>query len=136
MVETPQIYEQQTDQVVVRAAPVFLPNQSEPAERRWVWAYEIEIENRGGSPVQLISRRWTITDGRGGVQEVEGPGVVGEQPLIRPGESFRYTSGCPLPTPSGAMVGAYRMVDDAGRVFEVAIPPFSLDVPSARRTLN
>jgi len=132
----PDVYEAVTGGVVVRAAPVFLPEQSEPAERRWVWAYEIEIENRGRSPVQLVSRRWTITDAFGRVEEVQGPGVVGEQPVIRPGESFRYTSGCPLSTASGAMVGAYRMVDDAGEMFEVDIPAFSLDVPSVRRTVN
>ncbi len=135
MTAAPHVYEAVTEAVVVRAAPVFLPDQSQPEARRWVWAYEIEIENQGRSPVQLISRRWTITDAGGRVEEVQGPGVVGEQPVIRPGERYRYTSGCPLPTPSGAMVGAYRMVDDEGRVFDVDIPAFSLDVPSTR-TLN
>ena len=100
------------------------------------WIYTIEITNLGRQTVQLTARHWIITDGNGVVEEVQGPGVVGEQPVIPPGESFRYTSGCPLTTPSGIMVGSYQMLDEAGRPFEVNIPAFSLDSPFAKRVLN
>ena len=97
---------------------------------------QIEIVNLGDKSVTLIERHWRITDAVGRHQEVRGPGVVGEQPTIEPGKSFRYTSGCPLTTPSGLMVGEYRMVDPDGRSFEVSIPAFSLDYPDAKRVLN
>lgn len=129
-------YEAETDGVVVRARPVFLAGQSDPAAGRWIWAYGIEIENRGSETVQLLTRHWTITDASGRVEQVDGPGVVGEHPTLRPGETYEYTSGCPLPTPSGSMVGRYRMAADDGRTFDVVIPAFSLDVPGERRTLN
>lgn len=129
-------YEAETDGIVVRVRPSYLAGQSDPAGGRWVWAYQVEIVNLSGVPVQLIARRWTITDALGHVEEVRGPGVVGEQPTIQPGDSYAYASGCPLGTASGAMVGAYRMIDDRGRMFEVAIPAFSLDVPGERRVLN
>lgn len=129
-------YEAETNGIVVRVRPTFLIDQSDPAAGRWVWAYQIEIENRGRETVQLVSRHWTITDGVGRVTQVDGPGVVGEHPVLRPGERYDYASGCPLPTDSGAMSGRYRMASDDGRAFDVAIPPFSLDVPRARRTLN
>lgn len=129
-------YQAETDGVLVRVRPSYLAGQSDPVEGRWVWAYQVEIVNLTPSPVQLVSRRWTITDARGHVEQVAGPGVVGEQPTIQPGSSYSYASGCPLPTPSGSMVGAYEMVDDLGRTFEVAIPAFSLDTPDARRVLN
>jgi ApaG protein len=122
--------------VVVRVSPSYLPGQSEPEKSRWVWAYTIEIENRGEQTLKLISRRWLITDGQGRTQEVKGLGVVGEQPVLKPGESFRYTSGCPLSTPTGMMVGSYLMAPDQGESFEAEIPPFSLDLPGARATLN
>lgn len=131
-----QPYQAETDGVLVRVRPSYLAGQSDPDEGRWVWAYQVEIVNLTPSPVQLISRRWIITDAHGHVEQVEGPGVVGEQPTIQPGDSYAYASGCPLPTPSGSMVGAYVMVDDLGRTFEVAIPAFSLDTPDARRVLN
>lgn len=129
-------YQAETDGVLVRVRPSYLAGQSDPDEGRWVWAYQVEIVNLTASPVQLIARRWTITDARGHVEEVAGPGVVGEQPTIQPGASYSYASGCPLATPSGSMVGTYAMVDDLGRTFEVAIPAFSLDTPGARRVLN
>lgn len=129
-------YEAVTRGVRVRVAPMYLPAQSDPDARRWVWAYRVEVENTGERAVQLVSRRWTITDAQGRVEEVAGPGVVGEQPVIGPGETYSYASGCPLPTPGGAMVGAYRMLVDGGEPFEADIPAFSLDVPTARRVLN
>ena len=100
------------------------------------WSYTIEITNQGGSTVQLKTRHWRITDALGRLQEVRGAGVVGEQPVLKPGESFEYTSGVPLPTPSGFMVGSYGMVSDAGERFDIDIPAFSLDSPSERRTVN
>lgn len=129
-------YTAETEGVVVRVRPSYLAGQSDPAESRWVWAYQVEIVNLSGGPVQLVARRWTITDAVGRVEEVRGPGVVGEQPVIEPGDSYAYASGCPLTTPSGSMVGAYFMQDAEGRMFEAAIPAFSLDVPDARRVLN
>ena len=130
------IYEAETRGVAIRVRPSFLPDQSDPDERRWTWAYHIDIENRSAETVQLISRHWVITDGAGRVEEVKGPGVIGEQPTIRPGQIYSYASGCPLPTPSGMMAGSYQMVTDAGDRFEAAIPAFSLDTPDVRRTVN
>lgn len=129
-------YIAETEDIVVRVRPSYLAGQSDPASKRWVWAYQVEIENRGDESVQLLSRHWIITDARGRVEEVRGAGVVGEQPVIAPGDSYSYASGCPLGTPSGSMVGAYSMADAAGRTFEAAIPAFSLDVPGERRVLN
>jgi ApaG protein len=130
------MYEAVTHQVKVTVEPTFDPERSDPDERRYFWRYAIEIVNLGDKSVTLIERRWRITDATGRHQEVRGPGVVGEQPTIEPGQSFRYTSGCPLTTPSGLMVGEYRMVDPEGRSFEVSIPAFSLDFPDAKRVLN
>ena len=129
-------YAATTRGVTVRVAPSYLPDQSDPAAGRWVWAYHIRIENESDETVQLLSRHWIITDGRGRIEEVEGPGVVGEQPVIEPGRSFDYVSGCPLSTPSGIMRGTYQMVDADGRPFEIAIPPFSLDSPQGSARLN
>lgn len=129
-------YEAETRGLKVRVRPSFLPEQSDPENRRWAWAYRIEIENRGNDTVQLVSRHWIITDALGRVEEVKGLGVVGEQPTIRPGETFSYTSGCPLATPSGSMAGAYEMITDGGDRFEAEIPAFSLDLPQARRVVN
>jgi len=120
--------------VTVRAK--FLVEQSEPEESRYFWSYTIEIANDGDRIVQLTHRHWKITDANGRREEVQGPGVVGEQPKLRPGDAFSYTSGCPLSTPSGIMVGTYRMVDESGAAFDVAIPAFSLDSPYAKRVLN
>jgi ApaG protein len=116
--------------VVVRVSVSYLPEQSEPARGRWFWAYHIRVENEGPRPVQLLTRHWIITDGRGARHMVEGEGVVGEQPLIDPGASFDYVSGCPLGTSTGAMQGSYRMVDEDGTVFDVDIPRFALMAPA------
>lgn len=129
-------YSAETDGIVVKVRPSFLAGQSDPDENRWVWAYQVEIVNLTPAPVQLMARRWLITDGLGRTEEVRGPGVVGEQPVIRPGDSYSYASGCPLSTPSGSMAGAYTMTDEAGCSFEAEIPAFSLDVPGERRVLN
>lgn len=117
-----------TDGIVVRVAASYLADQSNTAAQRWFWSYHVRIENGSQRSVQLMSRSWTIIDGRGTVHEVHGEGVVGEMPLIPPGGSFDYVSGCPLDTPSGAMTGAYHMVDEDGKAFEVEIPRFALEV--------
>lgn len=129
-------YSQTTKGVTVRVAPSYLPDQSDPMAGRWVWAYHIRLENDADGAVQLISRHWIITDGRGSVEEVQGPGVIGEQPIIEPGRSFDYVSGCPLPTPSGIMRGSYQMIDADGNGFDIAIPAFSLDGPRGTDRLN
>lgn len=131
------MYEQETSGLMVRVEPQFLPEESAPDEGRFVWAYTIEIENRSGESVQLISRFWRITDENGLTQEVEGPGVVGQQPVIEPGESFRYTSAAPLAAPSGMMMGAYSMrrIGDGG-AFDIAVPLFALDSPHHSRLAN
>jgi ApaG protein len=129
-------YEAVTRNLTVRVRPEYLPDQSDEEARRWVWAYSIEIENRGRETVQLLGRHWIITDGMGRVEEVKGLGVVGKQPILRPGERFDYTSGCPLATPSGMMVGSYVMVTDSGERFDISIPAFSLDLPGERRVVN
>jgi ApaG protein len=130
------MYSSVTEDIKVSVRSEFSPEQSEPSENRYFWTYTIEIANLGARSVQLTHRHWKITNGQGQTEEVRGAGVVGEQPKLKPGQSFTYSSGCPLSTPSGIMVGSYRMVDDEGRAFEVAIPPFSLDCPYARRVLN
>lgn len=129
-------YEQTTRGITVRVAPSYLPDQSEPERQRYVWSYHIRLENHGDVAVKLLTRHWIITDGRGMVQEVRGEGVVGERPLIAPGASYDYVSGCPLTTPSGIMQGSYHMVDANGEEFDVAIPAFSLDSPRMRPSLN
>ena len=123
-------YSETTGTVTVRVSVSFLPEQSEPGKGRWFWAYHIRIENEGRMAVQLISREWTISDGRGGRQEVQGEGVVGEQPVIEPGQSFDYVSGCPLNTPTGWMEGRYHMIGADGRSFAAAIPRFTLVAPA------
>jgi ApaG protein len=130
------MYTETTRSINVTVQPFYLEDQSAPDEGRYVWAYHVRIENRGGETVQLRNRHWKITDSRGQVQEVRGPGVVGEQPVLGPGESFEYTSGTPLPTPSGIMVGSYQMETPAGESFWVQIPPFSLDSPHQPVRLN
>ena len=119
-----------TGEVTVRVSVSYLPEQSEPARGRWFWAYHIRIENDGTGAVQLLTRHWVITDGRGARHSVEGEGVVGEQPMIEPGASYDYVSGCPLATPTGAMQGTYRMVGEDGASFDVAIPHFTLLAPA------
>jgi ApaG protein len=120
----------ETDGVAVRVSVSYLPEQSEPERGRWFWAYHIRIENASDRVVQLLTRHWIITDGRGARHTVEGEGVVGEQPVIAPGASFDYVSGCPLTTPTGSMQGSYLMVDEAGMAFHVAIPKFGLTAPA------
>lgn len=106
----------------------YVPEHSDPP-RRWVFAYEVTIQNESEIPVQLLARHWVIEDGEGQVEEVRGPGVVGQQPRLEPGEGFRYVSAAPLTTPVGAMHGSYRMVPDEGEPFEAAIAPFTLADP-------
>ena len=123
------MYEKVTNNILVSVRPFYLEEQSAPDEDHFVWAYKVSIENKGGETVQLLNRHWRISDKYGRWQEVRGAGVVGEQPVLKPGESFEYTSGCPLPTPSGLMVGSYEMSTAAGERFDVEIPAFSLDSP-------
>ena len=118
-----------TRNIRVRVEPRFDPNRSRPAGGQWFFLYTVTIENRGDETVRLRRRHWVITDGAGRVEEVRGPGVVGEQPVLTPGESFRYTSGCPLRTDVGKMEGSYRMETSGGESFDVAIAPFTLCAP-------
>jgi ApaG protein len=130
------MYERTTRNLRVVASPRYLESQSRPQDNHYVWAYTIAIENHGPETVTLRSRYWRITDARGKVQEVRGAGVVGEQPTLKPGQSFEYTSGAPLATPSGFMVGTYQMEAADGEAFEIDIPAFSLDSPHAPRQIN
>ena len=130
------MYEAVTRGIRVRATPQYLEEESAPEDDRFFWAYTIDISNEGSETVQLRSRHWRITDAEGRTEEVRGPGVVGETPVLKPGTNFRYTSGCPLDTPSGIMVGTYQMTTETGELFNVAIPAFWLDSPHAKRTLN
>jgi ApaG protein len=116
--------------LTVRVAVSYLPEQSEPGKSRWFWAYHIRIENGGTRTVQLVSREWTISDGRGACHVVQGDGVVGEQPVLEPGGSFDYVSGCPLTTPTGSMEGHYDMVAADGSRFPILIPRFPLVAPT------
>src|SRR3990172_3970175 len=118
------MYEAVTKGIRVRVTPQYLEEESSPDDGRYVWAYTIDIVNEGNETVQLKTRHWLITDASGRTEEVRGPGVVGETPVLQPGASFRYTSGCPLSTPSGIMVGTYQMTTEAGSRIEVAIPAF------------
>lgn len=130
------MYESVTRGIRVRVTPQYLEEQSSPEDSEFFWAYTIDIANESDDKVQLRSRVWRITDGVGQTEEVRGPGVVGETPIIEPGSSYSYTSGCPLRTPSGIMVGSYQMVDGEGQMFDVAIPAFSLDSPFMVRSVN
>ncbi len=130
------MYEAITDGVRVSVTPYFLEDQSNPSDDHYVWAYSVSIQNESAQVVQLLNRYWRITDAFGISQEVRGPGVVGEQPVLQPGESFEYTSGTPLTTPSGIMVGTYEMVQPNGEAFDVAVPAFSLDSPHQAIQLN
>ena len=122
--------------ITVRVQPQFLAEQSDPVSDQYVWLYTINIENGGTEAVQLLNRHWIITNAVGHVEEVQGPGVIGEQPVLQPGDSFQYTSGCPLRTPSGMMVGTYEMVGPGDERFDIDIPAFSLDSPHQARQLN
>ncbi|WP_266063880.1 Co2+/Mg2+ efflux protein ApaG [Brucella intermedia] len=130
------MYRAVTREIEVSVEPFYLEDQSDPDENRYVWGYRITIANNSTETVQLRSRYWQITDANGHVEEVRGAGVVGEQPTLEPGDSFQYSSGCPLTTTSGVMVGRYQMQGNGGSMFEVDIPAFSLDMPDLRRTLN
>jgi ApaG protein len=115
--------------VVVQVTSTYVPERSQPFENRWFFAYRIRITNQGDETVQLISRHWIITDANGRIEEVVGPGVVGEQPVLRPGEAFEYTSFCPLSTPFGTMRGTYQMTTEDGDEFDAEIAPFDLSEP-------
>jgi len=129
-------YSQTTRSLTVTVEPTFLEEQSSPADSQYVWAYRVRIENNGVHTVQLLRRHWKITDALGVMREVKGPGVVGEQPVLRPGDAYEYTSGTPLTTPSGIMSGSYQMENENGEHFEIVIPAFSLDSPHQPRRIN
>lgn len=129
-------YKSITNNIGVSVEPFYLDQESEPDENHYVWGYQVHIENNGQETVQLERRHWIITDGNGETHEVEGEGVVGEQPILEPGEVFEYTSGAPLSTSSGFMVGRYKMKDRNGKYFDVDIPAFSLDIPSDDRQVH
>lgn len=125
-----------TRAIKVRATPIFLDGQSDPSEDRFLWAYDIQIENMGPETVKLMNRKWQITNSRGETEEVQGPGVIGQQPVLGPGISFRYQSGTPLTTPSGLMRGNYEMENERGERFWIDVPAFSLDSPYETRAVN
>ena len=130
------MYRAITRKIEVTVTPRFLAERSSLDKGYFFWAYTIDIANLGSETVQLKTRHWRITDAHGRLQEVKGPGVVGEEPVLEPGRSFEYTSGVPLPTPSGFMTGTYGMVTDKGDHFDIEIPAFSLDCSYAERTIN
>lgn len=130
------MYRAVTRNLVVEVEPSFLPDQSDAEDSHYVWAYRVTVANESEETVQLVSRYWRIVDANGHVEEVRGPGVVGEQPTLSPGDSFQYSSGCPLSTPSGFMEGRYSMVSETGEKFDIAIPAFSLDLPNVKRSVN
>ncbi len=126
-----------TRHIKITATPQFMAEHSEPSDSHYVWAYTIQLENYGAEPVQLLNRHWKITDAQGLTQEVRGAGVIGEQPLLNPGEAYRYTSGTALHTASGLMLGEYEMVvPTSGEHFEVEVPAFSLDSPYQMGRMN
>ncbi len=129
-------YEASTEGVIVRVRPVFVEEESSPEDEKYLWAYHVEIKNTGERTLQLMTRHWRITDGDGRTQEVVGDGVVGQQPVLRPGASFEYTSGCPLTTPSGLMRGTYTLHDREGDSLVVEIPLFALESPYETRLPN
>lgn len=130
------MYSQTTRSITVTVKPVYLEDQSSPSDNHFVWAYRVKIENFGQETVQLLRRHWKITDAMGRIQEVTGAGVVGEQPVLHPGEHYEYTSGTPLSTPSGIMVGSYQVETVEGERFDIAVPAFSLDSPHQTMLLN
>jgi ApaG protein len=129
-------YKAETHGILVTVTPRFLPENSDPETSRFFWAYDVAIANLTLEPVQLLSRHWIIYDGKGKCEEVRGPGVIGEQPVISPGAAFEYTSGCPLATPDGMMHGSYEMQNAEGALFNVAIPRFALESPFVKRVLH
>lgn len=130
------MYEETTRRITVFVEPQFLENQSKPDEGTYVWSYTIVVRNTGQETVKLLTRHWIITDAIGRKQEVRGDGVIGEQPVLKPGTQFQYTSGCPLNTSSGVMEGSYGMINEKGEQFEIAIPAFSLDSPHDKHSVN
>lgn len=134
--ETGGQYMATTRAIEVTVEPEFLPGDSDPDEARYIWAYHVSIANNGIETVRLRKRHWTITDANGTRHEVDGQGVVGEQPRLEPGQVFEYTSGTPLRTSSGIMSGSYTMETDTGETFKVTIPVFSLDSPYRRELIN
>ena len=130
------MYRAITRKIEVTVTPRFLAERSSPDKGYFFWAYTIDIANLGSETVQLKTRHWRITDAHGRLQEVKGPGVVGEEPVLKPGDSYEYTSGVPLPTPSGFMTGTYGMVTVGGEGFDIQIPAFSLDSAQTKPTLN
>jgi ApaG protein len=130
------LYEAVTHGIRIKVEPQYVEEQSSPDDSYFFWAYTIEIANQSDAVVQLKTRHWRITDARGKTEEVRGPGVVGKTPVLDPGESFTYTSGCPLATASGIMVGSYQMQLQDGSLIDVAVPAFSLDSPFAIRSVN
>ena len=131
------MYAQTTNGIEVSVTPIYLEDESRPDENHFFWAYRITIANNSDSPVKLLTRYWRIVDGTGRVEEVYGEGVIGEQPLIKNGGSYQYTSGCPLATPHGIMSGHYTMRTTSNELLQVNIPAFSLDIPgNSQRTLN
>ena len=130
------MYQSVTEHIRVSVRPEFVEGQSQPEQNKYMWAYTITVENLSADTVTLLTRHWIITDGMGRSQNVRGDGVVGEQPTLKPGQRFEYTSGCPLTTPSGMMVGSYGMITAGGRPFEVSVPAFSLDSPHDRHSVN
>ena len=130
------MYSQITHDIKISVEVFYLESESDPLENHYFWAYRVELENQGTNTVQLLTRHWEITDGNGEVTNVEGAGVVGEQPVLTPGQRYEYTSGCPLKTSSGIMAGWYTMQNQEGNTFAVTIPTFSLDCPGELRTVN
>ncbi len=130
------MYRKTTRGIEIEVEPFYMADRSDPDSARYFWGYRVTIDNQSEEFVQLLSRYWHITDGRGKVEEVRGAGVVGDQPELRPGDTYQYTSGCPLATPSGFMVGRYTMRNAGGELFDVGIPAFSLDLPGTMRTVN
>ncbi len=130
------MFEATTRGILVNVMPVYIDERSDPATSQYFWAYRVIITNNSGETVQLLSRYWHITDGEGRVEEVRGDGVVGVQPTIKNGENFAYSSGCPLTTPSGIMIGSYTMLGNGDERFEIDIPAFSLDLPDLNPSLN
>lgn len=130
------MYRAVTRKIEVSVTPRFLPERSSETEGYYFWAYTIGIRNQSTETVQLKTRHWRITDGNGRLQEVRGPGVVGEEPVLKPGESYEYTSGVPLQTASGFMLGSYGMVSESGEQFDIEVPAFSLDSPANKRVIN
>jgi ApaG protein len=130
------MYSKTTRNIKITVIPTYLAEQSDPEEHHYVWAYTIQLDNLGSEKAQLLNRYWHITDAQGAVQEVRGPGVVGEQPKLEPGAQYRYSSGAALKTPSGIMTGNYEMTTDAGERFLIEIPTFSLDSPDQVKRPN